>query len=226
MKTESLIRALAVDGARPAMPISRSLLKSGAIGIVLSGLLFVATLHPRVDLRDALFTFAFSFKLIVALALVVTTAPVLADVARPVPGLRRYRRLLLAPALLAIAVAAELSLMPGRFWLQRLMGHDASHCLALIPMLSLTPASCLLIALRHGAPRRPAVAGAILHMMSNAAREPRLDPREPELDENGVDLSQIRAMLALTPAERLQRVTEFMNSLLAIRARNGGTGSA
>jgi hypothetical protein len=128
--------------------------------------LFVATLHPRVDLRDVLFTFGFSFKLIVALALVVTTAAVLADVARPVAGFRRYRGLLLAPALLAVAVVAELSLTPGRFWLQRLTGYDASHCLTLIPMLSVAPASCLLIALKHGAPRHPALAGAIAGLLA------------------------------------------------------------
>jgi hypothetical protein len=42
----------------------------------------------------------------------------------------------------------------------------------------------------------------------------------PEIDENGVDLTQIRAMLALTPVERLQRATQFTNALLAMRALN------
>ena len=55
---------------------------------------------------------------------------------------------------------------------------------------------------------------------------PRLDPDDPDVDENGVDLAQIRAMLALSPAERLMRVTQFMNSLLAIRARDGESGPA
>jgi hypothetical protein len=45
------------------------------------------------------------------------------------------------------------------------------------------------------------------------------------MDENGVDLAQIRAMLDLTPAERLSRMTAFIESLLAIRARNGEAGS-
>ena len=48
---------------------------------------------------------------------------------------------------------------------------------------------------------------------------------DPDIDENGVDLAQIRAMLDLEPAERLLRMTEFMNSLLAIRALNGTRGS-
>ena len=60
--------------------------------------------------------------------------------------------------------------------------------------------------------------------MTDAVADPAAVPREPDLDENGVDLAQIRAMLDLTPAERLLRVTEFMNSLLAVRARNGTRG--
>ncbi len=43
----------------------------------------------------------------------------------------------------------------------------------------------------------------------------------PEIDENGVDRAQIRAMLALSPEERLKRVEEFVESLLEIRERNG-----
>jgi hypothetical protein len=42
-------------------------------------------------------------------------------------------------------------------------------------------------------------------------------PCEPEIDENGVDLAQIRAMLELTPEQRLRRMTSFLNSLLAVR---------
>jgi hypothetical protein len=48
---------------------------------------------------------------------------------------------------------------------------------------------------------------------------------EPACDENGVDLGQIRAMLELTPAERLQRVFGFMTSLLEARGRHGTSGS-
>ena len=61
--------------------------------------------------------------------------------------------------------------------------------------------------------------------MTRAAERPDVRPVEPQIDENGVDLAQIRAMLALTPAERLLRVTAFLNSLMAIRARNAGPGS-
>ena len=48
---------------------------------------------------------------------------------------------------------------------------------------------------------------------------------EPDIDENGVDMAQIRALLDLAPAERLSCMTEFMNSLQAMRALNGTRGS-
>ena len=45
-------------------------------------------------------------------------------------------------------------------------------------------------------------------------------PCEPDIDDNGVDVAQIRAMLDLTPAERLAQVARFTNALLEIRALN------
>jgi hypothetical protein len=48
-----------------------------------------------------------------------------------------------------------------------------------------------------------------------------VDPPVPDIDENGVDRAQIRAMLALTPEERLARAEEFADSVLEIRKRNG-----
>jgi hypothetical protein len=62
--------------------------------------------------------------------------------------------------------------------------------------------------------------------MPDDSPDPAAAPREPDIDENGVDLAQLRAMLDLTPAERLARVTAFMNALLALRPRSDRPGSA
>jgi hypothetical protein len=43
----------------------------------------------------------------------------------------------------------------------------------------------------------------------------------PDVDANGVDRAQIRAMLALAPEERLRRVEEFVEAALEIRELNG-----
>ena len=53
---------------------------------------------------------------------------------------------------------------------------------------------------------------------------PAAAPCTPEIDENGVDIAQIRALLDKPPAERLSLVTDFMNALLGTRARNGIRG--
>jgi hypothetical protein len=56
--------------------------------------------------------------------------------------------------------------------------------------------------------------------MTGAPGGDELAPTEPDIDENGVDRAQIRAMLALTPEERLRRVEEFVESAMKIRELN------
>jgi hypothetical protein len=53
--------------------------------------------------------------------------------------------------------------------------------------------------------------------------EGRLDVHGPEdaFNEDGVDLSQIRESLALTPLERLYRVQNWVNSIAEIRVIRG-----
>jgi hypothetical protein len=51
-------------------------------------------------------------------------------------------------------------------------------------------------------------------------------PPAPDIDDSGVDLAQIRAMLDRRPGERLTLMTRFTTSLLAARARNGTPGSS
>jgi hypothetical protein len=56
-------------------------------------------------------------------------------------------------------------------------------------------------------------------MVSRPADEA-VSPSTPDIDANGVDRAQIRAMLDLTPEERLQRVGEFVESTTLIRGLN------
>lgn len=46
------------------------------------------------------------------------------------------------------------------------------------------------------------------------------EPAAPEIDEAGVDRAQIRAMLDLSPEDRLRVVEEFVDSVRAIREAN------
>ncbi|HVP48626.1 MAG TPA: hypothetical protein VMT32_18660 [Bryobacteraceae bacterium] len=46
---------------------------------------------------------------------------------------------------------------------------------------------------------------------------------EPAYSEDGVDLTLIRWMLSMTPAERLQVLQQYVDSVLSIRAWNSET---
>jgi len=43
-------------------------------------------------------------------------------------------------------------------------------------------------------------------------------PWEAEIAEDGVDLGQIRSMLALTPTQRLERMQDFLDGIMALRS--------
>ena len=43
----------------------------------------------------------------------------------------------------------------------------------------------------------------------------------PEIDVNGVDRSQIRALLRLTPVERLRRAEQFLEETMQVWEQNG-----
>lgn len=47
-------------------------------------------------------------------------------------------------------------------------------------------------------------------------------PAASDIDENGVDRAQIRAMLALSPEERLRKLQEFVAGIAEIRELNEG----
>jgi len=52
--------------------------------------------------------------------------------------------------------------------------------------------------------------------------DPDIEFPAPEHSEDGVDLSLIRWMLSLTPAERLEFVEDRANDILTIRELNAG----
>jgi len=166
MKTEELIRALTADGSQPVEPIRRTLWRALVLGALLSTALFLLILHPRLDIARALWTLRFDFKLLVVACLAVASAIILSHVALPASSARHGWLLYLAPLLLAGAVVVELASTPAGSWSERLIGHNAVHCLSLIPLLSLPSLICLFWALRRAAPLRPPLAGATAGLVS------------------------------------------------------------
>jgi hypothetical protein len=58
-------------------------------------------------------------------------------------------------------------MMPQRLpMMTRLVGSNSRLCMTAIPLMSLPILAAALIGLRHGAPARPAVAGAVAGLMS------------------------------------------------------------
>jgi hypothetical protein len=117
-------------------------------------------LHPRADIPRAIFTLRFDFKLVFALLVAAAAMLFLRETSRPFAPERWRWTLLLGPMLLLTGVVVELWTQPVATWGGLLTGHNAVHCLSLIPALSLPLVVCLLVALRHAAPMKPILAGA------------------------------------------------------------------
>ena len=56
--------------------------------------------------------------------------------------------------------------------------------------------------------------------MADEVAAPAESPCEPDIDENGVDLAQIRQMLDLPPVERLLAIQGLVDSIVEIRSLN------
>lgn len=159
---------MAADGSRPVAPIGRTLWRALGVGVLLSTTLFLLVLHPRPDIGRAVSTLRFDFKVVVVACEAVASAVFLGCAALPVStvGHRWWWRL--APLALAAGVIVELAATPAGSWSGHLIGHNAVHCLALIPMLSVPVLMCLFLALRRAAPLRPPLAGATAGLVSGA----------------------------------------------------------
>ena len=162
MKTELLIRALAQDAGRPVVPVGRLVATGLFAGAAVSVSLFKLILHPRPDMAAALFSPGFCLKVAASACLAVTAAALLGVLARPMPRHLSLGVLTIAPLLLLAGVVVELAVLPSDTWHARLIGINAPHCLALIPLLAAGPALCLIVALRRAAPARPGLAGAVI----------------------------------------------------------------
>lgn len=167
METDQLIRTLAADTRQRAWPVGLvlavALLAAGLVSIAM----FSAALGVRPDIMTAMHNPFFDLKFAVTLALASSASIVGLHLSRPEATLRGWAWLLLIPLLLlAGGIGCEM-LLPQRVpMMTRMIGKNWSLCLVAIPLLSLPLLAAALIGLRHGAPTRPAVTGAIAGMLS------------------------------------------------------------
>ncbi len=161
MKTNELIDLLAQDA--PLRWRFGPLFGIAALaGVALAGALFFAAIGFRPDISQAVESVRFLFKFAVTITLALGAGGVVLRLGRPGAPTGRWRWLLVAaPLLLLSAVVVELAVVPAHTWAARLVGNNARFCLTLIPLLSIGPLVCLLLALRQGAPEKPSEASAL-----------------------------------------------------------------
>ena len=167
MDTDQLIRTLAADNTHRARPVGLALMLALLAAAPVSLLMFFTELGVRPDVMVAMRNPFFDLKFAVTLALAIAAIAVSLHLSRPEASLRGFGWLLLAPVgILAAGIGGEM-MMPQRLpMMTRLVGKNSSVCMVAIPVLSLPLLAAALIGLRHGAPARPAVAGAIAGLLS------------------------------------------------------------
>ncbi|MEX2035399.1 MAG: NrsF family protein [Xanthobacteraceae bacterium] len=161
MRTDDLVHALVADRAAGQSSIGRQFALAIAIGFAISAVLFWVTLGPRPDIAVAALTVRFDLKIVEALLLAATAVALALRLARPGAGTDLQTvAMAAAPVLLAIAVVAEMFVVPASQWQAKLVGDNSLICLTAIPLLSLPLLAAMLLALRHGAPTSRGAAGA------------------------------------------------------------------
>lgn len=167
METEQLIRTLAADNAHRARPVGWVLALALLAAAPVTVAMFFAELGVRPDVMTAMRNPFFDLKFAVTLALAISAIVISLHLSRPEASLQGWGWLLLIPAGLLVAGIASEMMMPQRLpVMTRLVGRNSMVCLTAIPLLSLPLLAAALIGLRHGAPARPAVAGAIAGLLS------------------------------------------------------------
>ena len=167
MDTDQLIRTLSADITHRTRPVGFALMLALLAAGSVSLLMFFTELGIRPDVMTAMRNPFFGLKFAVTLALAIAAIAVSLHLSRPEASLRGFGWLLLIPAgLLTAGIGGEM-MMPQRLpMLTRLIGSNSRVCLTVIPLLSLPILVGALIGLRHGAPARPALAGAVAGLLS------------------------------------------------------------
>jgi hypothetical protein len=167
MDTDQLIRTLAADGAHRAPRVGFVLVLALLSAAPFSVAMFLASLGVRPDVMTAMHNPFFDLKFAVTLALAVSAMTLGLHLSRPEASLRGWVWLLLIPAgLLAGGIAGEMMLPQRLPMMTRLVGSNSRVCMTAIPLISLPLLAAALVGLRHGAPSRPAVTGAIAGLVS------------------------------------------------------------
>jgi hypothetical protein len=167
METDRLIRTLAADNAYRARPVGFVLALALLAAAPFSVAMFFAELGIRPDAMTAMRNPFFDLKFLVTLALAISAMAVSLHLSRPEASAHGWAWLLVIPVGLLVAGLASEMMMPQQLpVMTRLIGGNSRICLTAVPLMSLPLLAAALIGLRHGAPSRPALTGAIAGLLS------------------------------------------------------------
>jgi hypothetical protein len=162
MDTDQLIRSLAADNTHRAPRVGAMLTMALLVTAPLSILIFATFLGVRPDVMSAMHNPFFDMKFAVTLSLAIPAIIISLHLSRPEALMRGWGWLLLLPVgLLAVAIGSEAMMAPAMPMTMRLVGKNSRWCMLAIPAMSLPLLAGALFGLRHGAPSRPALAGAL-----------------------------------------------------------------
>jgi hypothetical protein len=162
VKTSELIAALAADPVPEPIRLGRRVAAALVIGFAGSVALYFLLLGPRPDVVAACRSMRFWLKFVDSFAFALPSLLLTLRLARPDAKPTALALWLIAPfILLGAGVVVELLVVPQSEWMDRLMGHNAMHCMITIPMLAAPVLAALIVALGAGAPLYPALTGAL-----------------------------------------------------------------
>lgn len=165
MRTDELIAALAADTTPRAAPGTR-LARLLPLALAVSAALLIAFWQVRPDLAAALGSLTI-YKTLVPATLALAALALVRALARPEARVRAEGTVL-AVLLAGLAVALGYGLgtnTPAEIY-QILDTRDFENCLVSVPVLAALPLAAALWALKAGAPRHPAVAGAVAGLLA------------------------------------------------------------
>ena len=166
MKTDDLIRSLSVD-EKSRWRVGNLLTAALLAAVPVSVILFFTEMGIRPDIATAVENPLFDLKFAVTISIALSAVAMSLHLSRPEASPKSMLLLLAIPiALLAGGIVYEL-MQPQRVeWTARMLGKNSRICLTAIPAMSLPLLAAALVALRHGAPSRPAIAGAFAGLLS------------------------------------------------------------
>ncbi len=168
MKTDDLIAAISADAKSARPPIASIVWLAAGAGLIGAAIVFLSLLQIRPDIGEAVFDPSFLYKWVLTLTLLASA--MVAGASAGAPATHFQRPAAAAAGACCCAPGSALPMNSSCYrkseWMPTMIGNNAAACMIFIPMMSALPLAAFLVALRQGAPSRPALTGAVAGLAS------------------------------------------------------------